>query len=205
MREERDPILQEHLAALRSEEDPHPPEGLVNRAWTRAVVERRRDQEAGGLAARLRRALRPRMVRLRVAPALGLALVSAAVAAVWVARTPVSTVPDASPPVATPAVSAGAPAPREAAPPKEVPVRFVLPAEEARSVAVAGDFNDWRTDELLLDDPEGNGVFVGTAWLRPGTYSYMFVVDGERWVTDPYASNHRNDGFGQQNAVLRID
>jgi hypothetical protein len=46
---------------------------------------------------------------------------------------------------------------------------------------------------------------VGTLWLQPGTYSYMFVVDGERWVTDPYASNFRNDGFGQKNAVLRID
>ncbi len=84
-------------------------------------------------------------------------------------------------------------------------VRLVVPAAGARTVAVAGDFNEWRTDDVLLEDPDGDGVFVGTLRLAPGSYAYMFVIDGERWVTDPYAVNHRDDGFGNQNAVLRID
>jgi hypothetical protein len=31
----------------------------------------------------------------------------------------------------------------------------------------------------------------------------MFVVDGE-WVTDPAAAERRPDGFGRENAVLRL-
>jgi 1,4-alpha-glucan branching enzyme len=94
---------------------------------------------------------------------------------------------------------------RERAEATEALVRLVLPAEGAGSVAVAGDFNGWQTDQIFLEDPEGDGVFVGTLRLRPGSYGYMFVIDGERWVTDPYAVNHRDDGFGNRNAVLRID
>jgi 1,4-alpha-glucan branching enzyme len=86
-----------------------------------------------------------------------------------------------------------------------VPVRFVMPAEGATSVAVAGDFNAWQTDAIYLEDEDGDGVFVGTLRLPPGTYAYAFVLDGERWVADPFASNFRDDGFGTRNAVLRID
>ena len=81
----------------------------------------------------------------------------------------------------------------------------MLPAIGARSVVVAGDFNEWRTDATPLVDDDGDGVFVGTVSLARGTYDYMFVVDGERWVPDPYASQYRDDGFGQHNAVLRLD
>ena len=85
------------------------------------------------------------------------------------------------------------------------PVRFVLPAQGAASVAVAGDFNGWTAESSPLRDEDGDGVFVGTLRLPPGTYAYMFVVDGQRWVSDPYATNFREDDFGNRNAVLRIN
>jgi 1,4-alpha-glucan branching enzyme len=72
-------------------------------------------------------------------------------------------------------------------------------------VAVAGDFNGWRTDDALLDDADGDGTFVGTLRLPPGSYAYMFVVDGDRWVTDPFAGTYRDDDFGHRNAVIRLD
>lgn len=102
--------------------------------------------------------------------------------------------------------TAAAPAAMPVAP-RTVPVRFVLPARGAHAVTVAGDFNQWQaqSDAASLRDDDGDGVFVGTLRLPPGTYAYMFVVDGERWVSDPYATNTRDDGFGHQNAVLRID
>lgn len=216
MSDDRDPILQAHLEAWRAEENTRAPDDLVNRAWTHAVVERQREREATGLRAWLERVLRPRMVRMRVTPAVSLAAVSIVVAAGWIAlysgnhgsaavAVDATTTPEATPREATREPQERTGEAEAAAQPREVPVRFVLPVEEADWVAVAGDFNDWAVDKLRLEDPDGDGVFVGTAWLRPGTYDYMFVVDGERWVTDPYASNHRNDGFGQQNAVLRID
>jgi hypothetical protein len=205
-----DERLEQHYAALRAEEDVRAPADLVNRAVLRAVVERQQAERSRTVWEGIRRALRPRVVRLRLAPATGLAVAVAVVTAAWLVNTldrPRSTSDElalaASEPLQVPHEARQTGTPVEEA--REVPVRFVLPAEGARSVAVAGDFNGWQVGEVALTDPEGDGVFAATVWLRPGTYAYMFVVDGERWVTDPYASNFRDDGFGQKNAVLRID
>jgi hypothetical protein len=83
-------------------------------------------------------------------------------------------------------------------------VQFALNAEGARSVVVAGDFNDWSTDAGSLRDVNGDGVFRGLVAVRPGVHKYMFVVDGEEWVTDPDAERYVDDGFGMRNALLAI-
>ncbi|MCZ7680061.1 MAG: glycogen-binding domain-containing protein [Sandaracinaceae bacterium] len=171
----------EALAALPS---PEPPPDLVNRAVLRAVQ---------------RRAARPRrrwaaLGRLSLAG--GLLAAGALLFVLWTARG------ERHVPAAAPEPLAESVGRVEAS---GALVRLVVPAAGARTVAVAGDFNEWRTDDVLLEDPDGDGVFVGTLRLAPGSYAYMFVIDGERWVTDPYAVNHRDDGFGNQNAVLRID
>ncbi|MCB9627101.1 MAG: isoamylase early set domain-containing protein [Sandaracinaceae bacterium] len=85
-----------------------------------------------------------------------------------------------------------------------VPVRFVLPAAGAREVYVAGEFNGWDASLSPLRDEDGDGVFNTTLSLERGAYAYMFVVDGERWVTDPFADAYRDDGFGNRNAIVRI-
>lgn len=86
-----------------------------------------------------------------------------------------------------------------------VPVRFLLAAAGARSVSLVGDFNEWRTEAMQLDDSDGDGVFAGTLLLPRGSYGYMFVIDGTRWTVDPHATNFRDDGFGQRNAVIRVN
>lgn len=188
---ERDPKLAEELATARAAVEalaalpaPEPPPDLVNRAVLRAVQRR---------AARPERRW-PALPRLSLAGALLAA--GALLVGLWAARG------ERDAPIAAPPPIAESVGRMEAS---EALVRLVVPAEGARSVAVAGDFNEWRADDIFLEDPEGDGVFVGTLRLPPGSYAYMFVIDGERWVTDPYAVNHRDDGFGNQNAVLRID
>ena len=47
-------------------------------------------------------------------------------------------------------------------------------------------------------------VFPLNLVLPPDSYEYMFVEDGERWVTDPLAPQTRDDGFGRMNAVLDL-
>ena len=47
-------------------------------------------------------------------------------------------------------------------------------------------------------------AFALTLALPSGRHSYMFVIDGETWVTDPSAPLSEDDGFGQQNAVINI-
>lgn len=83
-------------------------------------------------------------------------------------------------------------------------VQFSLIAEGAQSVAVAGDFNNWSTDAAVLRDPNGDGVWVGLVPVVPGVHKYMFVVDGQEWVTDPLANGYVDDGFGMRNALLAV-
>jgi hypothetical protein len=89
-----------------------------------------------------------------------------------------------------------------AAPPT-VLARLELRAPQARSVAVAGDFNGWRPEATPLRRGEGGLWTVGVP-LAPGRrYEYQFVVDGE-WVSDPAAGALADDGFGGENAVLEL-
>jgi len=83
-------------------------------------------------------------------------------------------------------------------------VTFVFVAPHATSVAVAGDFNDWQPAATALRDEDGDGVWLTRVALSPGRHEYMFVVNGQQWVSDPLARVHRPDGFGHQNAVLDL-
>lgn len=83
-----------------------------------------------------------------------------------------------------------------------VQLAFADPA--AKSVTVAGDFNDWDAEATELRDTDGDGVWTGLIALRPGMHKYMFVVNGEKWVTDPEAERYVDDGFGNRNAVIAI-
>ncbi len=82
-------------------------------------------------------------------------------------------------------------------------VQFRLEAPDATSVHAAGDFNDWHP-EIELSDPDGDGEWVGRVRLSPGVHKYMFLIDGEIWITDPYADRYVEDGFGNRNAVIAI-
>jgi chromosome partitioning protein len=68
---------------------------------------------------------------------------------------------------------------------REVVVEFRDPG--ASDVRIAGDFNGWVPDRgvesRLLEDGDTR-VWRKVLRLRPGTYEYRYVVDGE-WRTDP--------------------
>ena len=82
-------------------------------------------------------------------------------------------------------------------------VQFVLEAPMAISVAVAGDFSEWEP-QFTLEDIDGDGVWRGRVPVRPGVHSYMFLIDGTHWQTDPHADRYQDDGFGNQNAILAV-
>jgi hypothetical protein len=88
--------------------------------------------------------------------------------------------------------------------PPVIYVQFAFADTSAKSVTIAGDFNDWDAEETPLLDTDGDGVWTGLIALRPGMHKYMFVVNGERWVTDPEAESYVDDGFGMRNAVIAI-
>lgn len=82
-------------------------------------------------------------------------------------------------------------------------VQFLLEAPGAESVAVVGDFSEWEPT-FPLEDADGDGVWTGRVPIEPGVHSYMFLVDGSNWLTDPNADRYQDDGFGNQNAVLAV-
>ncbi len=82
-------------------------------------------------------------------------------------------------------------------------VRLVVVQPGARTVEAAGDFNGWNPTRTPLEQTS-NGAWTVTIPLQPGRYEYMYVVDGQQWIADPFAAEQNNDGFGSQNAVLEV-
>jgi Glycogen recognition site of AMP-activated protein kinase len=79
-------------------------------------------------------------------------------------------------------------------------VQFRLQTD-AMSVRLAGSFTNWEPAyELHQMAP---GVWTITVPLPQGVHDYAFVVDGQRWVADPYAPGI-NDGFGGTNSRLTL-
>ncbi|HOX56723.1 MAG TPA: isoamylase early set domain-containing protein [Candidatus Paceibacterota bacterium] len=84
----------------------------------------------------------------------------------------------------------------------ERPVEFTLKLPRARSVAVAGTFNDWGVDRTPMSAGPG-GTWKATVWLPAGRYEYRFVADGE-WLNDPTAKECIENTFGSTNSVLVV-
>jgi 1,4-alpha-glucan branching enzyme len=86
--------------------------------------------------------------------------------------------------------------------PIEKPVEFTLILPQARSVAVAGTFNDWDLSRTPMSATPG-GAWKATVWLPAGRYEYRFVADGQ-WISDPGAGECVENTFGSTNSVLVV-
>lgn len=82
-------------------------------------------------------------------------------------------------------------------------VTFVVPASEAQTVAVAGDFNDWDTASELKKLK--NGTFKKTFDLpTDSSYEFRYVVDGQ-WINEVEADRFQwNEYAGSENSVLEL-
>jgi hypothetical protein len=130
----------------------------------------------------------PRVVSFRVRPAYGV-LAAAAVLALAVLA-----------PAGWRTSGEGAP-PAPAAAQDTLLVQFRLEAPGVSDVRLAGSFTEWQQRyELYQTAP---GLWTITIALPPGVHDYAFVVDGERWVADPYALSV-HDGFGGTNSRIAL-
>ena len=86
--------------------------------------------------------------------------------------------------------------------PRSTEVEFILERPGARSVSLAGSFNNWDpTENQMSRDLED--VWKARIFLQPGRYEYRFVVDGQ-WLSDPNAAEIVNNQFGTTNSVLIV-
>ena len=79
-------------------------------------------------------------------------------------------------------------------------VQFRLQTD-AMNVRLAGSFTNWEPAYEL--NQMAPGVWTITVPLPQGVHDYAFVVDGQRWVADPYAPGI-SDGFGGTNSRLTL-
>ena len=73
----------------------------------------------------------------------------------------------------------------------------------ARTVGIAGTFNDWQPEAAPML-PWGHGRWMNELSLPPGTYEYCLVVDGQ-WLPDPLASEAVPNLSGGTNSVLKVE
>lgn len=85
---------------------------------------------------------------------------------------------------------------------ESVLIRFMYVHEDAATVAVAGDFSNWEPIPLTWQHVNGQSVWTAEVVVPRQSHRYMFVLDDSKWVTDPLALVHEDDGFGRKNAVL---
>jgi hypothetical protein len=85
------------------------------------------------------------------------------------------------------------------------PVKFVLVAPGAKSVAVVGDFNNWGLNDSALVATSNQGVWSVTASVPVGVHRYAFVVNGKTWMADPTAPRSSGDDFGMPSSALVVE
>jgi 1,4-alpha-glucan branching enzyme len=83
-------------------------------------------------------------------------------------------------------------------------IRFVFDRPAARTVAVAGTFNQWSVTASPLKQDRASGPWTGVIALPPGEHLFMYVVNGSEWVTPPQADDYADDGFGAKNGVVSV-
>jgi 1,4-alpha-glucan branching enzyme len=83
-------------------------------------------------------------------------------------------------------------------------VKFDCFAPGARSVVVSGSFNKWSKRKNKMKGTK-KGNWSCAVKLKPGTYQYRFVINGNEWIDDPNATKRCPDGLGGQNCVVHVN
>lgn len=85
---------------------------------------------------------------------------------------------------------------------KKVSVVFEVDGfDDAREVAVAGEFNDWEPVKTPMKRRR-DGTWSATVRLADGRYEYRYVIDGETWLADEAADALVPNPFGGHNSVV---
>jgi 1,4-alpha-glucan branching enzyme len=83
-------------------------------------------------------------------------------------------------------------------------VRFTLLAPEAKQVVIVGSFNGWAEGATPMQISDGTGLWSVDVPLQEGEYTFMYLVDGTRWLVPPLAEDFVTDGFGHTNGVVVV-
>jgi serine protease AprX len=84
-------------------------------------------------------------------------------------------------------------------------IEFYIQSDWASQISLAGSFNQWANDVLLLE-PGRNGLWkIEIPMLPAGRYKYKFFIDDKMWMEDVDNPYRELDGFSGFNSLLIID
>lgn len=84
-------------------------------------------------------------------------------------------------------------------------IEFYVQNDCASQISLAGSFNHWAQDVLLME-PGKNGLWkIEIPMLPVGRYQYKFFVDDKRWEEDYDNPFREPDGFRGFNSILVIE
>jgi hypothetical protein len=81
-------------------------------------------------------------------------------------------------------------------------VRFVF-VGQAKTVSLVGDFNAWGAQPVSLERTGTDGAWTASVPLHNGRHEYAFIVDGQRWVADPFAPS-TSDEFNTSSSIITV-
>ena len=84
-------------------------------------------------------------------------------------------------------------------------IEFYIQNSCASHISLAGTFNHWAHDSLLME-PSANGLWkIEIPMLPKGTYQYKFFVDDKTWLEDIDNPYREPDGLNGFNSILMIE
>lgn len=83
-------------------------------------------------------------------------------------------------------------------------VRFTVLVPGAKQVVLLGSFNGWSKGATPMKIVDGSALWSVDVPLKEGEYTFMYLIDGTRWMTPPLAEDFITDGFGQTNGVVIV-
>lgn len=87
---------------------------------------------------------------------------------------------------------------------KRKTIEFFIQNECAQQISLAGTFNHWAQDVLLMEAGEDGMWKIEIPILPEGTYKYKFFIDDKMWVEDFDNPVREPDGFNGWNSILMI-
>ena len=82
---------------------------------------------------------------------------------------------------------------------------FYYHDDSAESIFLAGDFNDWRKDEIQFTKNNVGVWRTEINVLQNGKYRYKFFVNSEFWTEDASHGLKEEDGFGGFHSILIVE
>jgi len=84
-------------------------------------------------------------------------------------------------------------------------IGFFIENSCAEEISLAGSFNHWANDVLLME-PAKNGIWqIEIPMLPEGKYQYKFLLDHKHWMEDVDNPYREPDGFNGFNSILIVE